>query len=455
MRSAAASSLKRLLNTLSILDVSKRSLYSTNRRAVWHKNLGIAYVNTNDWVLGQSHLMEALRLLEFAGPTTRKELQAALLRQGRQQQKYWSRRNEGYVRPRSAHDACTALVLTRRASNTPYSLGRSPGIPLPLCCSRTSEVKDPREIPRIRMLCEILASLHDALMYTGQVDMVRRPCAGHRRADARGPLAGRDGPRWCAAWQTLTLTSWVRSWCRIPRMGQAHWAVLTRLNLCESLGEPMCVRFGLHFGQAEGAAALSFFLGYARPLRLSLLRIDWAARACTNCVADRSAVGSCRTWDRGHRGKTTLANDYFVRAESISRRSEDPEDLTSIYLARAIAQFAAGEARQTYRSLETFNAVAEVAGYTPRRPDADLFFSVVSLLSGRMAHSFDRAKRCYDDASDHGEVRALGFAGRTGEPMAGRGGPGGGGREGGTRGTVGRTWTRFRKDGADASSCAY
>ena len=94
----AAASLKKLLNTLSILDVGKRTLYSTNRRAVWHKNLGIAYVNTNDWVLGQSHLMEALRLLEFPGPTTRKELQAALIKQTRRQQKYWTKRNEEYVR---------------------------------------------------------------------------------------------------------------------------------------------------------------------------------------------------------------------------------------------------------------------------------------------------------------------------------------------------------------------
>jgi hypothetical protein len=38
---------------------------------------------------------------------------------------------------------------------------------------RTSEIKDAREIPRMRMLCEILASLHDALMYTGQADMVQ------------------------------------------------------------------------------------------------------------------------------------------------------------------------------------------------------------------------------------------------------------------------------------------
>ena len=92
--SAAASSLKKLLNTLSILDVGKRTLYSTQRRSVWHKNLGIAYVNTNDWILGQSHLMEALRLLEFPGPTTRKELQAALIKQMRRQQKYWNHRGE-------------------------------------------------------------------------------------------------------------------------------------------------------------------------------------------------------------------------------------------------------------------------------------------------------------------------------------------------------------------------
>jgi hypothetical protein len=44
-------------------------------------------------------------------------------------------------------------------------------------------------------------------------------------------------------------------------------------------------------------------------------------------------------------------------------------------------------------------------GYSLRRPDADLFFSVVSMLSGRVTHSFERAKRCYDEASDHGEVR--------------------------------------------------
>jgi len=39
--------------------------------------------------------------------------------------------------------------------------------------SRPSEVKDVREIPRIRTICEILGALHDALMYTAQTDMVQ------------------------------------------------------------------------------------------------------------------------------------------------------------------------------------------------------------------------------------------------------------------------------------------
>ena len=68
-----------------------------------------------------------------------------------------------------------------------------------------------------------------------------------------------------------------------------------------------------------------------------------------------------------HSGKQTLALEYFQRAESLARRSNDPQDLTSIYLARAVAQFAAGEARQAYRSLDTFNAVADVAGASRRR----------------------------------------------------------------------------------------
>jgi hypothetical protein len=64
----------------------------------------------------------------------------------------------------------------------------------------------------------------------------------------------------------------------------------------------------------------------------------------------------------GCSGKQALAVEYFGRAEALARRSDDAEDLTSIYLARAVAQFAAGEARQAYRSLDTYNAVADVAG---------------------------------------------------------------------------------------------
>ena len=162
-RPTAAASFKKLLNTLGNLNVSKRTLYSTNRRAQWHKNLGIAYVNTNDWAVGQSHLMEALRLLEFPGPLTRKELQTALVKQMRKQQKYWSRRSEEY-----------GLRCMRRVQEGGALLTLHRHLP---CSARTgsrpSEVKDVREIPRIRTICEILGALHDALLYTTQTDMVR------------------------------------------------------------------------------------------------------------------------------------------------------------------------------------------------------------------------------------------------------------------------------------------
>jgi len=171
-RTTAAASFKKLLNTLGILDVSKRALYSTNRRAQWHKNLGIAYVNTNDWAVGQSHLMEALRLLDFPGPLTRKELQTALVKQMRKQQKYWSRRSEEYGPGFSFAPRTGSCHIN---TTPPSACGARLG-------SRPSEVKDVREIPRIRTICEILGALHDALMYTAQTDMVRIRRRGSKRS---------------------------------------------------------------------------------------------------------------------------------------------------------------------------------------------------------------------------------------------------------------------------------
>lgn len=53
--------LKKLLHSLPMLEADKKVIFTNDRRAKWHKNLGLSYTAIYDWELGKGHLLESLR----------------------------------------------------------------------------------------------------------------------------------------------------------------------------------------------------------------------------------------------------------------------------------------------------------------------------------------------------------------------------------------------------------
>jgi len=90
----------------------------------------------------------------------------------------------------------------------------------------------------------------------------------------------------------------------------------------------------------------------------------WTGLKCPCCLVLRTNdFDGCerRLTSYRHSGKQSLALEYFNRAEAVSRRSEMPDDLRYYFVTRSIAHFAAGEARQAYRLLDTLTSQADVA----------------------------------------------------------------------------------------------
>jgi len=91
---SAAVVLKKLLNSLPMLESDRKTIFTLDRRSFWHRSLGQSYVAIGDWELGKGHLLESLRYLDEILPVNKNAMRWATVKLLGKQKKYFAKRNQ-------------------------------------------------------------------------------------------------------------------------------------------------------------------------------------------------------------------------------------------------------------------------------------------------------------------------------------------------------------------------